>query len=129
MERILEKPIQNPKETPYLDWIKIGKKKFEGRLASKIREWELEIGKKIKFFDQNDPTSFVIVKITSLPVYSDFGVAFDALGDALIPGRTREEVVDLYNGLFHYPDEILEPGKPSRMIRDSTVVAIGFKII
>lgn len=129
MEEILEKPIQNLKENPYLDWIKCGKKKYEGRLKTKINEWDLKVGKKIKFYDQNDPTSFVIVEITSLPIFSDFGAAFDSLGKELIPGRTREEVVELYNGLFHYHDEILEKDKPSKMILNNEIVAIGFKLV
>lgn len=128
-EVILEKPIQNPKETPYLDWIKSGKKKFEGRLMMKIKEWNLEIGKKIKFYDQDDKTSFVIVEVTGLPIFTSFETAFDALGETLIPERTREEVIEMYNNLFHYPDEILEPGKSSKMILDNGVVAIGFNLI
>ena len=128
-EVILEKPIQNPKETPYLDWIKSGKKKFEGRLMMKIKEWNLEIGKKIKFYDQDDKTSFVIVEVTGLPIFTSFETAFDALGETLIPGRTREEVIEMYNNLFHYPDKILEPGKSSKMILDNGVVAIGFNLI
>jgi hypothetical protein len=129
MKTIIEKPIQNPKESPYLDWIKSGIKKFEGRLKSKIREWNLEIRKEIKFYDQDNPNSFVIVRITSLKVFSDFGVAFDALGDDLIPGRTREEVIELYNRLNHYPNEVLITGIPSRMIQENGVVTIGFEII
>jgi len=89
----------------------------------------MEIRKEIKFYDQDNPNSFVIVRITSLKVFSDFGVAFDALGDELIPGRTREEVIELYNRLNHYPNEVLITGIPSRMIQENGVVAIGFEII
>jgi len=126
---VLEKPIQNQKDHPYLDWIKSGKKTFEGRLMTKIKEWNLVIGKKIKFYDQNDQSSFVIVEITSLPTFADFGEAFDVLGEKLIPARSKEEVIYMYNELFHYPDEIPVKNQPSKMIQDHGVVTIGFKIV
>ena len=128
-EVILEKPIQNPKENPYLDWIKSGEKKYEGRLMTKIKESNLEIGKKIKFYDQDKKASFVIVEVTSLPTFTSFETAFCDLGESLIPKRTTEEVIKMYNDLFHYPDEILEPGKSSKMILDNGVVVIGFNLI
>ena len=129
MDNLLEKPIQNPKESPYLDWIKSGKKTFEGRLKSKINEWDLKIGTKMKFYDQNDRSSFVIIEIISLNIYDDFGKAFDELGSNLIPRLKRDEVIDLYNGLFHYTNEELIRGEPSKMIKDVGVVCIGFKIV
>lgn len=91
----LEKPIQSP----YLDWIKSGQKTFEGRLKSKIDEWNLKIGMKIKFYDQDNKSLYVIVKVTSLLIFSDFGEAYDNLKDKLIPFKSRDEVIDLYNGL------------------------------
>lgn len=124
----ISKSIQNPQNSPYLDWIKFEEKQFEGRLKTKIEEWDLKIGRRIKFYDEANPDSWVLVTITSLPTFPDFGTAFDTLGSKLIPGRTRDEVISLYNSLFHYPDEVLEKGKPSKMIQDNGVVAIGFKI-
>ena len=126
--QFLAKPIQNPTQSPYLDWIKSGKKRFEGRLRPKILEWKLSIGKQMVFFDPKQPDSWVLVKITQLLTYPDFGIAFDHLGSQLIPDRTRQQVVDLYNQLFHYPDEHFVENYPSQMIQDQGVVTIGFEI-
>ncbi|QKF94837.1 PUA-like superfamily [Fadolivirus algeromassiliense] len=129
----LSKPIQNPKETPYLDWIKSEEKEFEGRLQTKIGEWGLKKGLRIKFYNQENPDSWVLIEVTDLPTFPDFGAAFDVLGSKLIPGKTREQVVALYNGLFHDPDEDVETlnrkSEPSRMIQRHGVVAIGMKVI
>lgn len=125
----IEKPIQNPKNSPYLDWIKSGKKKYEGRLKTKIKEWNLEIGMKIKFYDQNDKSSFVITEVISLLIFNDFGEAFDNLKGELIPEKSKEEVISLYNELFHYDDEVIEPGVISKMIKDIGVICIGLKVI
>lgn len=125
----LFKSIKNPRESPYLDWIKSGIKIYEGRLETKIQEWNLYVGKYIKFYDEEDPFSYVIVEVTSLPTFDDFGEAYDYLGEALIPGKNRNEVIHLYNSLFHYPDEIIRNNIPSRMIRENRVVAIGIEVI
>ena len=129
MEEILEKPIINHPDHPYLDWIKMGKKTFEGRLKTKLKDWNLTVGKKLKFYDQDDPSLFTIIEITDLPIFADFGEAFDALGENLIPERTREEVINMYNDLFHYPNETLVNGQTSHMIRDLKVVAIKFIVL
>lgn len=125
----IEKTIQNPPRTPFLDWIKAGKKTFEGRLKTKIDEWNLYIGKKIKFFEESNPKSWVIVEIICLEIFKNFDEAYDKLGYALIPEHSKVQVVDLYNKLFHYSDEKLENGKTSRMIDEIGVVAIGIKVI
>jgi len=111
---------------PYLDRIKDGEKKYEGRLGNKVepkskenpKGWDLFIGKEMIFFDKENPDSWVWIKVTSLPRYANFGEAFDDLGSKLIPGKTREEVVELYNGLFDL-SEIAKNG----------VVAIGFDVL
>jgi ASC-1-like (ASCH) protein len=126
---MINKPIQNPPNAPYLDWIKSGTKKYEGRLKSKIIEWDLSIGSHIKFYDQNNPDSWVEVVVTSLPLFNDFGEAHDNLGNQLLP-VPRSEVVSLYNGLFHYPNEDSSNNESaSQMIKDKGVVAIGFDLI
>lgn len=129
--KVLEKPIQNNSNAPYLDWIKSGKKTYEGRLKTKLKEWDLKIGKKIKFFDEKQPNSYVVVEITSLPCFSDFGSAFIILGEKLIPEKTKDEVVDLYNGLFHANQNLdqIKPGEPSEEIQKNGVVAIGFRVL
>lgn len=129
------KPIQNKSDAQYLRWIMEGIKKYEGRLKTKISEteWGLFIGKEIKFFDMDYPDRWVIIKVSELLIFSNFGEAFDALGEKLIPYRTKNEVIDMYNKLFHYPDESLdilsENHMSSKMIMDNGVVAIGLSII
>lgn len=125
---MISKPIQNPPNAPYLDWIKSGTKKYEGRLKSKIIEWNLSIGSHIKFYDQNNPDSWVEVVVTSLPIFNDFGEAHDNLGNQLLP-VPRSDVVSLYNGLFHYANEDPISESASQMIKDIGVVAIGFDLI
>jgi ASC-1-like (ASCH) protein len=129
MSDILVKPIKNPADSPYFDWIKSGVKTYEGRLQNKIQEWNLKLGQKIKFYDQDNERSYVIVEVISLKLFFDFGSAFDALGSKLIPYSTREEVIDLYNCLFHYKHEQLQKAITSMMIQDYGVVAIGFRIL
>lgn len=70
------------------------------------------------FYDEINSDSWVWVKINSLPSYADFGIAFDNLGSILIPGKTREEIINLYNGLF---------GEVA--IKEHGTVAIVFKVI
>lgn len=139
MEDVLCKSIQN-REYKYLDAIKYGYvtddnilqyKRYEGRLRSKIgkTEWDLFIGKYIKFYDEDDINSWVLVEVTDLLVSDNFGNAYDALGYELIPGSNKRDVINMYNKLFHYTDEILIDGQTSQMISDVGVVAIGFIVI
>lgn len=85
--------------------------------------------KEIHFYDEDNPADDIIVEVTSLPIFKDFGKAFDALGSNLIPNRSKKEVINMYNELFHYEDEVLYDGVTSKMINKEGVVAIGFKII
>lgn len=112
--------IQNPPDSPYLDQMKLGTKKYEGRLATKIKEWDLFIGKEMKFVDGNNPNSWILIRVTELLQFNDFGEAFDALGSELIPNKTKTEVVELYANLFC---------KSESEIRIIGVVAIGIEVI
>lgn len=127
---MLSKSIQNPIETPYLDWIKSGKKIYEGRLYSKVNEWNLHEGNTIKFFDQDNPESYVVCNITELLKFEDFGTAYDVLGDKLIIGSTKNKVVRMYNKLFD-PENYanLADGVTSDIICKVGVVAIGISIV
>ncbi|HLX54937.1 MAG TPA: hypothetical protein VKR58_13410 [Aquella sp.] len=120
--------IQNPKKTPYLDWIKQGKKKYEGRLSSKKEECKLFVSKQIKFHDQNKPDSYIICEITELLDFEDFGKAYDVLGDMLIPNSNKNEVIRMYNKIFDPNNyDKLNDGVTSDQIK--CVVAIGIKVI
>lgn len=124
---MLCKQIQNPPDKPYLDWIKSGKKVYEGRLQTKIVEWDLFVGKKIKFYESDD--SWVICLVTALLTYADFGDAYDDLGEALIPGgKTRDEVVLLYNDIFGDVDDRYST-IPCKLIRDHGAIAIGIRVV
>ena len=118
MEFVDKHSIQNPSNSPFLDWIKNKDKMYEGRLKIKIKEWNLCIGKEIIFFDQLNPDSWAWVRVTSLHTFGDFGEAFDVLGSKLIPDRTRDQVVGLYDGLF---------GEVA--IKAHGVVVIGFELV
>lgn len=122
---ILIKEIQ----TQYLELIKSGAKRYEGRLKTKIQEWDLKIGKRIKFYDKENPDSFVLIEIIGLHTFSDFGTAYDKLGSELIPNKSRNEVVKLYNEIYHYPNEEISDKEPSKIIKDIGVVAIEMKVI
>ena len=129
MENILSRPIKNRENNNYFGWIKNGSKTYEGRLKSKIEDWDLYVGKRIHFYDEDDCTDEILVEVTELLVFDNFGKAFDALGSNLIPNRLKPEVINMYNELFHYDKEILYDGITSRMINNKGVVAIGFKIL
>ncbi|ARF11816.1 hypothetical protein Klosneuvirus_2_252 [Klosneuvirus KNV1] len=122
---VLSKEIQQP----YLDWIKSGEKVYEGRLKTKIEEWGLKIGRRIKFYDKENPDSWVLIDVTSLPTFADFGTAYDVLGSELIPHKTKNEVIKLYNDLFHNSDEKINDTEPSQMIKDKGVIAFGMRVI
>jgi hypothetical protein len=124
-----EHDILNTPESPCLDWLKNGKKKFEGRLMTKIDEWKLFIGKEIKFYDRDNPNSYIICQITNMPCFDDFGIAFDSLGDKLIPSKTRYEVINFYNKIFHDEDEVLVDGVASQKIGRVGVVAIELNVL
>jgi len=127
--KILAKPIRNRGNERYFDWIKSGLKTYEGRLCFKIEEWNLFTGKIMKFYDEDYPQDYILVKIISLTTYDSFEHAFNHLGSKLIPNHSRIEVINMYNKLFHYDDEILIDGITSKMIMDNGVVAIGFIIL
>lgn len=129
MDITLSRPIKNKSDDCYFDWIKDGSKTYEGRLKCKIEDWPLYIGKKIYFYDEDNPTDKILVEVTELPIFKDFGEAFDVLGSSLIPNRSKKEVINMYNQLFHYEDEIIYDGVTSKMITKEGVVAIGFKVI
>lgn len=128
-EKLLAKSIQNHPDAPCLDWLKSEVKVYEGRLFTKIKEWNLFVGKRMKFFDQDNAGSYIICEITGLLEFRDFATAFDTLGDKLVPGKTKSEVIDMYNKFFRHSTEILVPEITSKMILDAGVVAIGLKIL
>lgn len=124
-DQYIEKELQDE----YLEQIKLGKKTYEGRLKSKIQEWKLKIGSRIKFYDKHNINSWALVEVVSLQCYNDFGKAYDALGEELIPRKSKNEVIKLYNEIYHYLDEKIDDISESQMIINNGVVAIGVNVI
>lgn len=83
--------VWNRPNNPYLDWIRSGAKKYEGRTANKIVEWHLHLGKIIKFVNNENEDDFLYVRIVDFLYYSDFGKAYDDLGAELIPNSDTNQ--------------------------------------
>ena len=98
----------------WLNMIAHKEKTYELRLASKINDWDLFVGKRIIFYDDYE----IIVSITSLTIYNSVEEAFNHLGSKLVSirGITKDEVLNLYKNI--YGDKI-----------SNRVVAIGIKPI
>lgn len=126
--KILVKSINNPADTPYLDWIKSGIKTFEGRLKTRVVDWDLHTGRIIKFVDTNDASSYAIVYVTHWHTFTDFGAAFDSLGESLIPFHDRTQVIAMYNKIFEPENTHVDNVTCDTILRDG-VAAIGFKLI
>lgn len=108
--------IQNHTETPWLDWIEQGVKKYEGRLNRGIFE-KLKINDLVTFFDRSGKE--IKIKVIELKYYDDFVEAFKDLGSELIPIKNidQEGVKQLYNKYFSDHD-----------IKMNGVVAIGVEV-
>lgn len=115
--KVMFRSIQNPIDTPWLDWIESGVKTFEGRLNKgtwkKIKPSDIII-----WTDQNKKT--VITQIRELKYYSDFASAFNDLGSKLVPIPNANEklVKKLYSRYFTDAD-----------VKKFGVVAIGVDLI
>ena len=101
---------------PWFDEIVRGQKTFEGRTGNKIEEWDLDVGKRMIFFNGDQE---VCVEIHTLKTYTSFENAFQDLGWALIPraDMTAQKAGELYAQL-----NIADP-------KVHGVVAIGFHIL
>ena len=143
--------IWNRSNNPYLDWIRSGAKKYEGRTANKIVEWSLHLGKIIKFVNNENEDDFLYVRIVDFLYYSDFGKAYDDLGAELIPdgdtnqtehtpaeacpyraslletNRSRDEVIAMYNSF--YDNQRYPAGETCPFIRKKGAVAIKVELI
>jgi len=98
--RCIEKEIWNPPHSPYLDWIRSGVKKYEGKTADKIGLWNLTTVNAITFYDRDHPNDKVTCNVLGWKQYDSFGDAYDDLGDALIPNSNREKVIELYREIY-----------------------------
>jgi ASC-1-like (ASCH) protein len=98
-KEVLNSPI------PWLSFIASGFKIYEGRLANKIDEWDLYVGKRMILYCSDLEVDVVVTK---LRLYHSFGNAFNALGGKLVPlhGITTHEVEELYREYFTDADVI-----------------------
>lgn len=114
-------PLQNKPNTPWLDWIASGKKKYEGRLNRGIFK-KIKIGDIVVWYDKFSGKT-IKTKITELKYYDDFGEAFEDLGEELIPIKdaTVDTVKKLYSKYFSEDD--------IKAIKVNPVVAIGVEPI
>ena len=98
--------IQNPPETPWLDWIISGKKKYEGRVPRLGSFWaDIRIGDEFILYDKNNPKELKI-KVNDLKHYKNFGEAWKDLGSALVPikGITETDVNKIYSQYYTKED-------------------------
>ena len=97
---MLRKEVNNS-PIPWLTFIAAGFKTYECRLANKIDEWDLYVGKRMVFYCEDLE---VYVAVTELRKYESFGDAFDDLREQLvhIHAITRYEVEELYRQYFSY---------------------------
>lgn len=114
---MLRKDIDNSGDVKWLDLIESGAKTYEGRLAGKIKEWDLYVGKQMIFCSRDKE---ITVQITSLLTFRSFGDAYDLLGSKLVPvpGINREDVEKFYSKYYN-----------DSSIAESGIVAIGVKVI
>ena len=98
MDTIWIKKIGNSVDTPWLDWIVSGKKKYEGRVYQD--DWKLiKIGDMITF---DCGMYSATVKIIDILHFSNFKTAFNKFGSELvpIPHILEEEVDNLYSQFY-----------------------------
>lgn len=113
--------------------IKEGKKVYEGRLFDKKQEWQLEKGKRMYFYDKEYPECSIMIEVTTCEKFSDFGTMYDKLKEKLLPNKSKEEAINIYNNIYHYPDENVEElnskHHTSQKIKDIGALAIGFVLV
>lgn len=113
---IIKISIQNPQNTPWLNWIESGIKKYEGRLNKGIFA-KFNFGDIVVWYDKISGKE-VKTKITEFRNYKSFTDAFDDLGESLVPVSNidSESVNKLYLQYFTKED-----------INKFGVLAIGIK--
>lgn len=105
-------------QEPWLEWIASGSKTYEGRLKRGL--WgELSPGDKLMF---HSAQRRVLVEVTEILPFPDFGAAYASLKDKLIPAaagvRTEEQARQTYRQWFLDGE-----------VREFGVVAVGVKAL
>jgi len=115
---VIKISLQNHPQTPWLDWIEQGIKKYEGRLNRGTFK-SLRVNDEIIWYDRRSGKE-IRTKIIELKYYPDFVKAYEELGSVLIPiaNINNEMVKKLYNNYFL-----------DRDIEMNGVVAIGLEVL
>lgn len=101
--RVLRKSIQNPKVTPWLDWIEQGIKTYEGRLNK--GDWiNIKANDIIIFYDSKGKE--VKTRVIKMLYFKNFIEAYRELGMKLVPLRniSENDVENLYLQYFTRDD-------------------------
>jgi ASC-1-like (ASCH) protein len=111
------KSIDNSPNTPWLDLIEQGIKKFEGRVN--VGDWKkMKIGDIIIFFDRSTNKRVKTI-VTEFRYFPDFGAAFKELGQQFIPIKDiTVEGVNKLSWKYYSEDHIKKNG----------MVAVGIKL-
>lgn len=97
------KQVLNTAQFPWFDWIYEGSKTYEGRLYKGL--WSnLKLGDEIILKSGNKSKCWhncMLIQVKDIKYYKDFGLAFDDLGDKLVPIKVdRKTVMEEYQK-FH----------------------------
>ncbi len=114
------KEVQNSEPQPWLDWIEVGAKKYEGRIFR--GSWnKIKVGDILNLYGG---TKTVKTRVTAIKRYKTFAEAYIALGSELvpIPNATVSEVAAFYAGLFKTDADVAD-------IEEFGVVAVGVQVI
>ena len=102
MNTYWRKNISNPDVTPWLDWLSMGIKRYEGRLNKE--DWaKMAVGDTLCLYSTESEAEFEICEIKN---YTTFAEAFEDLGELIVPGvdQTTSTVTDLYSKYFSTTD-------------------------
>ena len=86
------------------------RKKYEGRVATKINEWHLEEKPIIMFWEKDNPSRSTLCRVSDFKFYPGPSEAFDDLGDQLLPGLSRDEMVEFYYKTLGFEEAIKQHG-------------------
>lgn len=115
--KVFVKSIQNPIDTPWLDWIQSGVKTYELRLNKP--SWQnIRVNDIIIWKDWQEKN--VETMIVDLKYFKSFGEAFKNLGQKMVPikGIDEKKVINLYEQYYSEVDT-----------KKYGVVAMGLKVL
>jgi len=109
--------VSNSGEIRWLDEILSGRKVYEGRLATKIQEWDLDVGKQLIFYDDYE----IRVEVTDLKFYPNFVEAYHNLKSKLVPSEGQKWSDEKIRSFYHFYSD--------KDVKKCGVVAIGVRLV